>query len=289
MASSPVVVPVESGLGAADPGCADGPARLRAAGTLAHLPGMDEADAWSEPIRPSGTGADRVEMVAALAGRLAERVREIRGRGRFPLVVGGDHSIAIGTWSGVRASLPADGRLGLLWIDAHLDSHTFATTPSRNIHGMPLACLLGRGDPRLTGIGGGAPKVRPEDVCIVGARSFETGELELLQELGVRIYFMPEVRRRGAAEVISEALRQVARDTAGYGISLDVDAFDPAEEAGSGTPVPGGLRKREVLAGLSACRGDSRLLALEIVEFNPRRDRRGATARAIRDICAALL
>jgi arginase len=170
-----------------------------------------------------------------------------------------------------------------------MDSHTFRTTPSRAINGMPLACLLGQGDERLTGIVSSRPKLRPEDVCLIGVRSFESGEQALLRELGVRIYLMQEVRTRGFAEVFDEARLQVRENTAGYGISLDLDVLDPAEEPGVGSPVPGGILRRDMVKALQSLQGDSKLLAMEIVEFNPYRDRRFATARAVHDLVAPIV
>lgn len=279
---------VASGAGAGDPGCADGPRQLRIAGTLDDL-GQPPRAKWTGVAPPVRLAANRPLAVAQVATTLARRVRKALQAGALPVVVGGDHSIALGTWAGVRAALPSNERLGLLWFDAHLDSHTFATTPSQNIHGMPLACLLGHGDPLLTRIGGRIPKVQPEDVCIVGARSFESEEKHLLEALGVRIYGMAEIHARGLSAVVSEAIGQVTRHTAGFGISFDVDVLDPREEAGTGTPVADGLFRDEVLTALTPWRGDGRLLALEIVEFNPHRDEGHATARAIHDLCRTLV
>jgi arginase len=182
-----------------------------------------------------------------------------------------------------------EGRLGLLWIDAHMDSHTFRTSPSRALHGMPLACLLGHGDPRLTRIGGPEPKLLPQDVCLIGVRSFEWGEAVLLKRLGVRVYFMAEIRRRGLAELCAEAWAHVTREAAACGVSLDLDALDPEEEPGVGSPVAGGLHRDELAAALRGLHGDPRLRALEVVEYNPYADRDFATARAIHDLCRSLL
>jgi arginase len=207
-------------------------------------------------------------------------VEAVLQAGNFPLVVGGDHSCAIGTWSGVHRALAGRGPLGLIWIDAHMDSHTFATTPSGQIHGMPLACLLGYGEAALTGIDGAEVKLRPEHVCLIGVRSYEADEAALLHRLGVRVFDMNEIRRRGLAEVFDAALAIVRHGTAGFGVSVDLDALDPDEEPGVGTPVPGGLHRAELAAALSRLRGDPAFVAMEIVEYNPRRDRGHATADA---------
>jgi arginase len=170
-----------------------------------------------------------------------------------------------------------------------MDSHTFGTSPSKRIHGMPLACLLGVGDRRLTAIAGAGAKLQPQDVCLIGVRSFESEEAALLQELGVRVFFMGEIRQRGLTEVFGEALALVRRNTAGYGISIDLDVLDPVEEPGVGSPVPGGLRRADLTNALHLAHGDDRLLALEIVEYNPYLDERFVTAHAIHDLCQSLV
>lgn len=284
-----VLLGVASGYGAGNPACQDGPAVLRAMGFLDDLAAARDGFRWDEPIRLEGEPATNpLYAVARIAARLAERIEAHVRAGDFPLVIGGDHSCAIGTWSGVKQALGAAGRLGLLWIDAHMDSHTFRSSPSRNIHGMPLACLLGHGDPHLTRIAGAGPKLLPQDVCLIGVRSFERGEAELLAKLGVRVYFMDEIRRRGMHEVFAEARQRVCAQTSGYGISLDLDALDPAEEPGVGTPVPDGLLRAEVMDALVLAHCDEKLLALEIAEYNPYLDTRFATARAIHDLCRSL-
>jgi arginase len=285
-----VLIGVASGYGAGNPACQDGPAVLRAMGFLDDLAAARNGFRWDEPIRFEGApDTDPVRAVAVIAARLAARVDGHLRAGDFPLVIGGDHSCAIGTWSGVKRTLGTGARLGLLWIDAHMDSHTFRSSPSRNIHGMPLACLLGHGDERLTRVAGEGPKLLPQDVCLIGVRSYERGEADLLAKLGVRIYFMDEVERRGMQAVFAEARERVCAQTAGYGISIDLDALDPAEEPGVGTPVPNGLRRADVVHALTLAHCDARLLALEIAEYNPYLDTHFATADAIRDLCRSLL
>lgn len=285
-----VVLGVAGGYGAADPTCQDGPEVLRALRFLADLQDARGSFRWDEPIR-AGQGAtgDSLGAVESIARQLADHAGRHVQEGSFPLVIGGDHSCAIGTWSGVRRALGAEARLGLIWVDAHMDSHTFATSPGKRIHGMPLACLLGFGDPRLTAIAGPDAKLLPRDVCLIGVRSFESGEAALLSKLGVRIFFMEEIGRRGLRQVFAEALDLVRRETAGYGISIDLDVLDPGEEPGVGSPVAGGLLRADLSATLRLAQGDDRLLALEIVEYNPYRDEGFVTARAIHDLCQSLL
>lgn len=284
------VIGVASGYGAGDPACQDGSEVIRALRFLSDLEAVDAGLHWDEPIRLAlPHPADALDAVENIAVQLADRVGQHLEQGDFPLVIGGDHSCAIGTWSGVKRALGASARLGLIWIDAHMDSHTMATSATRHIHGMPLASLLGRGDPRLAAVAGAGAKLLPEDVCLIGVRSFEADEVVLLRQLGVRVYFMHEVRRRGLSEVFAEALCRVAAQTRGYGISIDLDALDPAQGPGVGTPVPGGLLRAEMTDALALAQGDERLLAVEIVEYNPYRDEHFVTARAVHDLCRSLI
>jgi arginase len=274
-----MIIGAASCAGAPDPACAEGPDALRHYRVFHDTP-LQHVE-WDAILRvPRAQQDTPLHAVAALDTRLAAEVEAVLQAGNFPLVVGGDHSCAIGTWSGVHRVLADHGPIGLIWIDAHMDSHTFATTPSGQIHGMPLAVLLGHGEAALTAIDGPEAKLRPEHVCLVGVRSFEAGEAALLHRLGVRVFDMDEIRRRGLADVFDEALAIVRRGTAGFGVSVDLDALDPGEEPGVTTPVPGGLRRAELAAALSHLRGDRAFVAMEIVEYNPRRDRGHATADA---------
>lgn len=280
------IIGVASGLGAQDPGTADGPQVLR---ELRSFRSREPPAAWDGVLRPDDRLASPVAAIAELDSRLAARVQATLEAGQFPLIVGGDHSCAIGAWSGVHSWLGSRGALGLIWIDAHLDSHTFATTPSRAVHGMPLACLLGYGEPSLTSIAAPAPQLRPDHVCLLGVRSYEEGEAVLLRGLGVRVIGMDEVRTRGAAAALAEAIAIASGGTAGYGVSLDLDVLDPAEEPGVGSPVPGGLSLHELEQALRQLRNEPGLLAMEIVEYNPHRDRNELTARAADALFRAVL
>ncbi len=156
---------------------------------------------------------------------------------RLPCVIGGDHSCAGGTWTGVARML--QGELGLVWIDAHMDSHTPATSHTGRLHGMPLAWLLGQGDDALYGLSAGV--VDPEHVALIGVRSYEPEEKERLDRLGVRVFHIEEVHRRGLDTVAAEALAIAARGTSGFGVSIDLDAVTPEEAPGVGTPVADGI------------------------------------------------
>jgi len=274
-----IVIGAASGAGAPDSATAEGPDALRRYRAFHDTPLQHVT--WDAILRVPREAQDTpLHAVATLGTRLAAEVQAVLQAGHFPLVVGGDHSCAIGTWSGVHRVLAGKGPLGLIWVDAHMDSHTFATTPSGQIHGMPLAVLLGHGEAALTTIDGPEAKLRPEHVCLIGVRSYEAGEAALLYRLGVRVFDMDEVRRRGLAAVFDEALAIVRQGTAGFGVSVDLDALDPEEEPGVGTPVPGGLRRADLAAALTHLRGDPAFVAMEIVEYNPRHDRGHATADA---------
>jgi arginase len=282
------IIGAACGYGAQNHACQDGPEVLRALGffSLLHDSGVDFF--WDEVIHlPRGLDEEPLHAVSDICASLSERVARAYADGNFPLVVGGDHSCAIGTWSGVSQALGGSGELGLLWIDAHMDSHTFATTPSGAIHGMPLACLLGYGEAELTHLGQDAPKLLPENVCLLGTRSFENGEASLLAQLGVRVYGMAEIHQRGFAAVFDEALAHVQRHTVGFGVSLDLDALDPSEEAGVGSPAPGGIFKRELVQAFRGLHNHPHFLAMEIVEYNPYLDNRFVTAQAASELIAA--
>jgi arginase len=274
-----IVIGAASGAGAPDLATAEGPDALRRYQVFHDSP-LQHVE-WDAILRvPHEAQNTPLHAVATLGTLLAAEVEAVLQAGHFPLVVGGDHSCAIGTWSGVHRVLTDKGPLGLIWIDAHMDSHTFATTPSGQIHGMPLAVLLGHGEAALTTIDGPEAKLHPEHVCLIGVRSYEVGEAALLHRLGVRVFDMDEIRRRGLAAVFDEALAIVRQGTAGFGVSVDLDALDPMEEPGVGSPVPGGLRRADLAAALTHLRNDPAFVAMEIVEYNPRRDRGHATADA---------
>ena len=281
------IIGAASGLGAQDRGCADGPVafhRSQAWHELADEPHVD----WARTLfPPEMAGAAPVERVAALCRELADEVALTLGNGDFPLVIGGDHSVAIGTWSGVARTV---GRpVGLLWIDAHLDSHTPESSYSGALHGMPLACLLGRGDKRLLGIGVAGAQVDAMHSAVLGPRSFEPEEAALLERLGVRVFAHGEIAERGLAVCFAEAAAIVAGAPGGFGVTLDLDVLDPDTAPGVGSPEPDGLPLRGLVDGIAALAARRGLLACEIVEYNPDRDRHGLTARLIAGLIGEVL
>jgi arginase len=281
------IIGVASGLGAQDQGCADGPEALRAGGLLTRLQAAGLRANWQETLRPLAA-PDPTQAITALCTRLSQTIYNSIEAGNFPLVIGGDHSSAVGTWSGLHRAL-GNQRLGLIWIDAHMDSHTPQTSPSGALHGMPLACLLGYGLPALTAIGGPPPQLLPQHVCLIGVRSFEPGEAALLEQLQVRVFPMDEIHKRGIDAVIGDALPIVLQGTAGFGISIDLDALDPREEPGVGSPVADGLLGQELLSGLKRLRRHPALLGLELMEYNPHRDFEQRTANMALDLAECLL
>lgn len=227
--------------------------------------------------------------MAELNTQLAEITQDLTAQKQTFMVVGGDHSCAIGTWSGVAAELAKENAaLGLIWIDAHMDSYTFDTTPSGNIHGMPLAALFGYGAAKLTHILTSTPKLKPEHVSLIGIRSFESGEAALLHRLGVRIYEMAEIKERGLTCVLQEAIARAKQGTVGFGVSLDFDAIDPQDAPGVGVPEPDGIKDKDLYRALTLLRQEKHLLGIEIVEYNPSLDKNCKTELVINKIVLSI-
>ena len=284
--SSIQIIGAASCAGARDRGCADGPDYLRDSGLVHRLQEQGVDLSWRTTLYP-GSESPPPAVVRDMNERLAREVANSAASGALPLVIGGDHSCAIGTWSGAFLAVRERGPMGLIWIDAHMDSHTPQTTPSGAIHGMPLAVLLGYGTPELVNIAAPEAKLLARHLCLIGVRSHEEGEAELLRKLGVRVFFMTEVKRRGMDAVMSEAFAIACNGTAGFGISIDLDAFNPGESPGVGTPVRNGLHLLELDRVLSGIASHPGLLALELAEYNPHHDRHRRTLRLIGDLIAA--
>ena len=272
------------GLGGADPGCAEAPAVL-APLAARRLEACGVGTVVGPLIAPAAGERRTTLAVSRLCGQLASAVADARREARLPCVLGGDHSCAGGTWSGVARTL--DGALGLVWIDAHMDSHTPSTSHTGRLHGMPLAWLLGQADDPLYGLASGV--LKPEHVCLVGVRSYEPEEDERLRRLGVRVVFMDEVRARGIDAVLGEAIEIARAGTAGFGVSIDLDVVSPDEAPNVGTPVGGGVTSAELARALEQVAGEPSLAALELVEYSPRLDRDGATARVALSLLSAAL
>ena len=284
------IIGVGSGIGALLPGCGQGPAILRHSGLEGGLRAERRETVWQDTALPEFDGEDHdpvLGAVAAVCHEIAHRVEAAHGRRSELVVLGGDHSCAIGTWSGTARHLRGEGPLGLIWIDAHMDSHTPETSPSGTWHGMPLSCLLGHGEPRLTAIAGNRPAVLPQHVCLIGIRSYEWQEQDFLNQLGVRIFYMGEVEDRGVEDVLTEAIGIAGAGTAGIGLSIDLDAIDPADAPGVGSPEDGGIRAGALVRALDRASRTIEFTGVEIAEYNPDLDRGGVTADVVSDLLAA--
>jgi arginase len=272
------------GLGGADPGCAQAPEALIP--LLAQPLARCGASVVLGPIlHPAAAERRKEAAVSRLCGMLAAAVADAVRRGRLPCVIGGDHTCAGGTWTGVGRML--QGELGLVWIDAHMDSHTPSTSHTGRLHGMPLAWLLGQADDALYGLATGV--VDPDHVALIGVRSYEPEEKQRLDQLGVRVFHIEEVRKRGLATVFAEALAIATRGTAAFGISIDLDAVAPEEAPGVGTPVPDGIAGAELARVLQTIAGRPDLGGIELVEYLPRLDPDGRSARVAIELLLAAL
>ena len=252
---------------------------------------------WQETLLPLKTAQEvnlppgdlTLPYIEDMCRRISSSIGTALQNQQFPVIIGGDHTVAAGTWPGVIHHLKAKQKFGLIWIDAHMDAHTMETSFSHAYHGMPLAMLLGFGEPAMCNLLEEGPALSPQHVCLIGVRSYEEGEANLLQRLGVRIYFMKEVEERGFKAVFQEALHLVKKGTKGFGLSIDLDGFDPEDAPGVGTPALHGLKAGEVLPVLSMAHNDPLLKALEIVEYNPNLDKDEKTLFLMRDLLLNLL
>lgn len=216
-----------------------------------------------------------LEPIVQVSEELATIVSTALENDYFPLILGGDHSIALGSVSGV-ASVHKD--IGVIWIDAHGDFNNEETTPTGNIHGMILAALAGEGDLRLTHLKGWGPKINPQTIVIVGARDLDEGEKALLRVNNVHVFSMSEIDHRGISDVMKQALSVAGQHNNGIHLSLDMDSLDPRYAPGVGTPVPGGLTYREAHLAMEMIADTNRLVSMDVVEVNPILDRENATA-----------
>ena len=217
--------------------------------------------------------------IAAVCQALCDRVYGSLREGRLPVMLGGDHSLAMGSVAGAARFFREQGkRIGLLWFDAHGDINTPATTESGNVHGMPLAHLLGMGDEELASIGGFKGKVLSSNTVLVGIRDLDEGEKKLIVESSVEVFTMKDIDRHGISHVIDEAIDHASRGTDGIHVSFDVDAMDPSEARGVGTPKKGGLTYREAHLCMEIVADSKRLTSMDITEVNPILDVRNATA-----------
>ncbi len=220
---------------------------------------------------PEGSShAKYLPEIAATCGRLATVVSHSLSRGTLPVALGGDHSIAVGTTSGAaRFFRDRNEKIGIIWLDAHADMNTPETSPSGNVHGMPLACLVGIGPAELTHLGGYAPVVEPANAVIVGLRDVDQMERPHIRNSGVRAFTMRDIDERGLRAVMEEAIRMASGGTAGFHVSLDMDFVDPRDAPGVGTPVRGGVTYREAHLAMEMICDSGQMVSMEVVEVNP--------------------
>jgi arginase len=264
-----------------------GPSAVRVAGLEARLESIGHevedagnvAVAIAEQKKEGNPHAKYLKEITATCTKEAELVLKTLEAGKVPVVLGGDHSIAAGTVSGVAEFFRRRGeRIGLVWIDAHADINTPETSPSGNVHGMPLAAILGMGPPELVNIFSFSPKVAAENCVIVGVRDIDQTEKENVRKAGIEVFTMRDIDERGMRTVMEEALRIAGRDTAGYHISLDMDWIDPEDAPGVGTPVRGGATYREGHLAMEIIADHARMASFEVVEVNPVIDEHNQTA-----------
>jgi arginase len=287
MAEKIRIIGVPMDLGASRRGVDMGPSALRVAGLqsrLRHL-GRQVEDIGNVPVpqpEEQHYGEKNAKYLAEISETckgVAEMVRKTLEEDLVPLVLGGDHSIAVGTIAGATGHFHRQSeRIGLIWLDAHGDMNTPESSPSGNVHGMPLASIMGYGPSELTGIASIHPMVEPHNVALVGIRELDSKERRLVKESGAHVLTMRDIDERGMREVMAEALRFAGDDTAGVAVSLDMDFVDPSEAPGVGTPVRGGVTYREAHLALEMIADSRSMVSFELVEINPVIDLHNTTA-----------
>src|ERR1051326_94894 len=281
------VIGVPLDLGQSRRGVDMGPSAVRVAGLEARLEaighivedGGNIAVAIAEQKKEGSASAKYLKEITATCTKHAELVVKTLEAGKIPLILAGDHSVAAGAMAGVAEFHRGQNqRVGLIWIDAHADINTPETSPSGNVHGMPLAAIMGLGPAELADIYGFSPKVHPENCVLVGVRDVDAREKENIKGAGIEVYTMRDIDERGMRTVIEEALRVAGRGTAGYHVSLDMDWIDPEDAPGVGTPVRGGASYREAHLAMEIIADHGRMTSFEIVEVNPVIDEHNRTA-----------
>jgi arginase len=284
-------------LGAGRRGVDMGPSAIRIAELEPRLEALGhrvkdagDIDVMIPETLPVGANSLRYkEAILAACETLRVEVERIHGEGHTPLVLGGDHSIAIGSVAGASNHFDRKSRaLGLIWFDAHGDSNTPATTPSGNIHGMSLAVSLGLGDPDLVRLGGRAPKVKAKNTALIGVRDLDAGERQILKESGVTVFTIREVDERGMRDIVGEAIRVASDGTAGIHLSFDMDVLDPEDAPGIGTPVPGGINYREAHLAMELLYESGSVIGVDFVEVNPVLDTRNSTGALAVELALSL-
>lgn len=281
-------------LGAGTRGANLGPEAIRIAGIVKRLEKIgyqvnDRGDLIAnrkDANKSEAHNLKNLSEVARINQLLCKEVDDAMKDGELPVVLGGDHSIAIGTIFGV---LKSKKNLGVIWFDAHGDINTSETSPSGNIHGMPVAVLMGIGSPELTKIGGGETFLKRENIVYVGSRDLDTEERKAMKEQGIKVFTMYEIDDMGIKKVMEEAIRIAGDGTDGIHVSFDMDAMDPDVAPGTGTKVPGGMGYRETHYALEMIAKSEKLVSVELVEVNPLLDDGNKTAEAAVALAGSLL
>ena len=264
-----------------------GPSALRGAGLQASLKklGVQVEDIGNLSVKqpeemPVGEKrAKYLQEIAETCGDIAAATEKSLAEGFLPLLLGGDHSIAVGVAAGVANFFRKDKKqIGYLWLDAHGDMNTPESSPSGNVHGMPLAAIMGYGASELVDLLGFKPKAEPGNIVIVGARDLDAQERKIVKKSGIHVFTMRDIDERGMREVMSDALKYAMDDTAGIAVSLDMDFVDPADAPGVGTPVRGGVTYREAHLAMEMIADTESMVSLEVVEINPILDEHNRTA-----------
>jgi arginase len=285
-------------LGAGRRGVDMGPSALRAAGAEARVEALGyEVDDWGDlPVKiqeTQGPGDPRLKYlkeILEVCGLLRDRVGEAAAAGTLPIVLGGDHSVAMGTIAGLSRHLrKRQQKLGLVWFDAHADSNTPETSPSGNIHGMPLAVALGYGDERLVSLAGETPMVEAARASVVGLRDVDPAERATVKASGIGAFTMRDIDERGMRTVMEEAIQRATSGTAGIHVSFDLDSIDPDLAPGVGTPSPGGISYREAHLAMEMLADTGKVVSAELVEVNPILDQQNGTARLGVELLCSLL
>ncbi|HUJ39296.1 MAG TPA: arginase [Candidatus Acidoferrales bacterium] len=281
------IIGVPMDLGASRRGVDMGPSALRVGGLAQQLKSMghqveDIGNVLVKQPEEQHYGEKRAKYMAEIvetAKGVSQIVEKTLDDGLIPLVMGGDHSVAMGTIGGVSSFFrKKEKRIGLLWLDAHADMNTPESSPSGNIHGMPLAAIAGYGPDDLTQLAGPKPMVNPHNICIVGVRDIDAKERRIIKESGVHAFTMRDLDERGMREVMAEAIRFASDETDGIAVSLDLDFVDPADAPGVGTPVRGGVTYREAHLAMEMIADTRSVVSLEVVEVNPVIDQHNQTA-----------
>lgn len=288
MAQKLRIIGIPMDLGQSRRGVDMGPSALRVAGLQSRIKqlGYQVEDIGNIRVKqpeeqPYGEKrAKYLHEIAETCKGLAEMVEKTLAEGTFPLVLGGDHSIAVGSVGGAAAHFRKQGKgIGCIWLDAHGDMNTPESSPSGNVHGMPLASLIGYGAPELTELTGAKPALAARNVCVVGARDLDSKERRIIKDSGMHVFTMRDIDERGMREVMTEALRFATDDADGVAVSLDMDFVDPEDAPGVGTPVRGGVTYREAHLAMEMIADSKAMVSLEVVEINPVIDEHNKTAQ----------